>query len=344
METINLNALRDRSYKTACEHGFHDEELSNEHCLCLVISELMEAVEANRKGRFHYIKNFSNEKETIEKWKSVKEYEQYYEVSNLGKVKSKDMMVWNGNSYYLKKGRILKPGLGGTGYYTVALKGKTHKVAVLVANAFLNKISDTDFVNHIDGDKTNDNISNLEFVSPSQNNRHAYVSGLHSSKNCQKLTYEQKCEISFLHKLGIAYTTIYKHNTYGVTKSAIQRVCNEHLKYTDSVEFELADAVIRLFDLAGLRNINLNPALKDLESSIDDMTEACKDETFVETVYAIATFPARYDGLYDFATSVNDMILSIFGLANHLGIDLLWHIEQKMRYNELRPMLNGKRY
>lgn len=43
---MDLNELRDRAYKTACDHGFHDEELSNEHCLCLVISELMEAVEA----------------------------------------------------------------------------------------------------------------------------------------------------------------------------------------------------------------------------------------------------------------------------------------------------------
>ncbi len=48
---MNLNELRDRAYKTACDHGFHDEELSNEHCLCLVISELMEAVEADRKSR-----------------------------------------------------------------------------------------------------------------------------------------------------------------------------------------------------------------------------------------------------------------------------------------------------
>lgn len=39
-----------------------------------------------------------------------------------------------------------------------------------------------------------------------------------------------------------------------------------------------------------------------------------------------------------------DMILLIFGLAKHLDIDLLWHIEQKIRYNELRPMLNGKKY
>ena len=48
---MNLNELRDKTYKIACEHGFHDNELSNEHCLCLVISELMEAVEADRKNR-----------------------------------------------------------------------------------------------------------------------------------------------------------------------------------------------------------------------------------------------------------------------------------------------------
>ena len=51
MENINLNELRDRAYKTACEHGFHDKRLSNEHHLCLIISELMEAVEADRKGK-----------------------------------------------------------------------------------------------------------------------------------------------------------------------------------------------------------------------------------------------------------------------------------------------------
>ena len=46
-----LNALRDECYKIACEHGWHDEQLSERHFLCLVITELSEAVEADRKGR-----------------------------------------------------------------------------------------------------------------------------------------------------------------------------------------------------------------------------------------------------------------------------------------------------
>nr|DAV39420.1 MAG TPA: homing endonuclease [Caudoviricetes sp.] len=342
MSKIDFNALRDRAYKCACDHGFHNTELSNGHLLMLVITELSEAVEADRKGRFHYIKKFSNEKETIEKWIPVKKYEQYYEVSNLGRVRSKDMLVWNGHSYHLKKGRILKPGLGGTGYYTVSLKGRTHKVAVLVANAFLDKISDTDFVNHIDGNKTNDNINNLEFVSPSQNSRHAYISGLHSSKSYQKLTYEQKCEISFLHKLGIAYTTIYKHNTYGVTKSAIQRICNDYTKYTDSVEFELADAVIRLLELAGLIDISLEDIYDFMkEPEYKDWDDALKEMSFTERMFFLTSILTEDR---DIAEVIKASIVVIFLNADLLYIDLLWHIEQKQRYNELRENKHGKRY
>lgn len=47
---MNLNALRDKAYRNAVVHGWHEENLSDEHYLCLVISELMEAVEADRKG------------------------------------------------------------------------------------------------------------------------------------------------------------------------------------------------------------------------------------------------------------------------------------------------------
>lgn len=48
---MNLNELRDKAYRNAVVHGWHDENLSDEHFLCLVISELMEAVEADRKGK-----------------------------------------------------------------------------------------------------------------------------------------------------------------------------------------------------------------------------------------------------------------------------------------------------
>lgn len=47
---MNLNELRDQAYRIACEHGFHEEEYSDEHLMMLVITEISEAVEADRKG------------------------------------------------------------------------------------------------------------------------------------------------------------------------------------------------------------------------------------------------------------------------------------------------------
>ena len=99
-----------------------------------------------------------------------------------------------------------------------------------------------------------------------------------------------------------------------------------------------------MLDLAGLRGISLELANGDIDDCIEDMAEACKDETFTESIYSISTLPVRYDGLYDFHTTVNDMVLSIFGLAKYLEIDLFWHIEQKMKYNKLRDKMHGKKY
>lgn len=57
---MELNILRDRAYKTAYEHGFHEEELSDKHLLMLVITELSEAVEADRKGRRGDIESYKH--------------------------------------------------------------------------------------------------------------------------------------------------------------------------------------------------------------------------------------------------------------------------------------------
>lgn len=55
---MKLNELRDRAYKNAVAHGWHEEEKSDNHWLCLVISELMEAVEADRLNKHANYKNF----------------------------------------------------------------------------------------------------------------------------------------------------------------------------------------------------------------------------------------------------------------------------------------------
>ena len=51
MNTEELNELKERAYKTAVEHGFHEEEKPDAYWLGLVMSEVGEAINADRKGR-----------------------------------------------------------------------------------------------------------------------------------------------------------------------------------------------------------------------------------------------------------------------------------------------------
>ena len=75
MDINKLNELKNKVYKTACDHGFHYNELSNEHCLMLVITELSEAVEAHRNGKFLH----EEEKITYELCQKEKFYRYAYE-------------------------------------------------------------------------------------------------------------------------------------------------------------------------------------------------------------------------------------------------------------------------
>lgn len=116
-------------------------------------------------------------------WKQVVGYEGYYEVSDDGQVRSVDRAIQCKDGVHHIKGRVMKQSLS-VGYYVVNLRkpGST-KIALvhrLVADAFLPNPERLQTVNHIDGCKTNNHVSNLEWASYAGNNQHAYDTGLHS--------------------------------------------------------------------------------------------------------------------------------------------------------------------
>ena len=128
---------------------------------------------------------------------------------------------------------------------------------------------------------------------------------------------------------------------FPVTEFRFKETYEEYIK--DSVEDELADACIRLFDLAGLRDIDLIDFTKEeIESAAKDYNDC----TFTEIIYDISTTQLKIEReYYPLNNMINGTLFSVFGLAKHLNIDILWHIEQKMKYNELRPYKHGnKRY
>ena len=103
-----------------------------------------------------------------EYWKPVVGYENLYEVSNLGRIRSFDRWVKSKNgSIRICRGRILKPYTNKDGYLCVVLsknnKQKTFRVNRLVAQAFLDNPNNLPQVNHKDENKQNNNVENLEF-------------------------------------------------------------------------------------------------------------------------------------------------------------------------------------
>lgn len=107
-------------------------------------------------------------------WKPIIGYEGLYEVSNLGRVRSLDRIIKDSRGVITHRlGILLKLGNDKDGYKLASLSGKTHRVHRLVATSFLNNKNDYPQVNHKNGIKHDNRVTNLEWCSQSENIRHS---------------------------------------------------------------------------------------------------------------------------------------------------------------------------
>lgn len=153
----------------------------------------------------------------MEEWKNLFGFEKFYRISshgNLYSIRSKKLRAKS--KYENKYNRIIICKDGER--YTVSL----HR---LVADAFLPKIEGKNYVNHKNGIKSDNRVSNLEWCTMAENNKHKFDSGLHpkytkrhmdqfyeTCKKRRKFSLEKAKEIISLYKSGISIFKLAKEN------------------------------------------------------------------------------------------------------------------------------------
>ena len=152
-------------------------------------------------------------------WKPLKSYD-LYEFTMPFNVKRKD------------SNKILSQYIGSTGYYMITIKKdgkyKPQRVHRLIAKEFIPNPYNKPNVNHIDGNKLNNSIDNLEWCTTMENNRHAIKLGLNNNRGINngmsKLNPQKVREIRLLLRDGNSQYKI--ANIYNVSRSAIMNIHN----------------------------------------------------------------------------------------------------------------------
>lgn len=156
----------------------------------------------------------------MEIWKEIEGFSNYM-ISSEGRVKSAFGTI---RKFTTTKKGYLKIGLIGDD--KVRKKLSVHR---LVAQAFILNTDSKPQVNHIDCNKSNNNVSNLEWCTNSENQKHAFKHGLQNNKGVNNpraiFTMDDIRDIRRLREIGLTYLNI--ANMYNVGKTTIYKIINK---------------------------------------------------------------------------------------------------------------------
>jgi len=177
----------------------------------------------------------------MEIWNDIPEYKGLYQASNLGRIKSlrratKFYNRWGTLVTKIISERILKLTTSASGYFTISFGDSTYLVSRLVAITFIPNESNRPCVNHINGIKSDNDVSNLEWCTYSENIQHAYDNSLlkakiGSNKINAKVTESEVIEIKERHRNGERVVNLAKHYnlSQGATSSIVHRRSWKHI-------------------------------------------------------------------------------------------------------------------
>lgn len=169
------------------------------------------------------------EQEDKELWLPIKGFEGRLEVSNMGRVRSVERVVAFGSSRRKVHQTIYKLFDDKDGYKMAGISGKAIKVHRAVAEAFIPNPENKPQVNHIDGDKSNNRVDNLEWATQEENMRHASRNGLAK-------------HVAVIKDDGEKYFTVTEAAAAnGVDASCISAVIHGHQKTSNGHTFRKVD-------------------------------------------------------------------------------------------------------
>lgn len=180
-----------------------------------------------------------------EEWRQLKINTNYY-VSNLGRVKS----------FQRGKEKIMAESKNPKIYTSVRINGKSIRSHRLIAEAF-GIIKENEWVNHIDGRRNNNKVSNLEKSNPSHNLKHAFKTALHihihgETHHQSKLNDKKAIDVIKMYSKGIALKKI--ANKFNISMSLASGVARgKFWKHLD--EYRTKYKIKRRFKLAEIRKL-----------------------------------------------------------------------------------------
>ena len=156
----------------------------------------------------------------MEIWRDIDGYEGKWQASNNGNIRSLDHVVRFGNNQRIAKGQVLKFNKHRSGYLLVHV-GKKRTVHRIIATVFIPNPNNLPEVNHIDGNKTNNFVNNLEWCSRKENVKHDIrLSGKHKRK-------QRHNKVTDLQMEEIKKSTELKKNLchkYNISRSMVGRI------------------------------------------------------------------------------------------------------------------------
>lgn len=167
----------------------------------------------------------------VEVWKDIEGYEGSYQVSSFGRVKSlARTRISKGGCIAPMKERIMALKIGRNGYVSIGFHSQGKRfftVHRLVAAAFIPNPENKPTVNHIDGNKKNNNVSNLEWSTHSEQSLHAHANNLAPLTGSPKFSKVYKQEV-YDYKLNNPEVSIVKiSELFGMSTTTVGKIINE---------------------------------------------------------------------------------------------------------------------